>query len=389
MNSKVFNQSRNPNFELMRILNCLLIVTHHHQYFLFKDMDPFSKLFVTIMFIPSINSFIYITGYFGNFSRWRPSRVLILLFQITISNLIACLIVFYSNNEKIQISKVFSFEVLFHRNWFHHCYMVFYFFIPMTKYLSHFFYKRLKYFIFLLCLCYFLSLTKFARYFPTGRGYSVHWFIFLYILSYTLLTNQHKPPSTKEFFIYLLSYILSLLLSWNFQNIDLKQHPYLYRYFPNFPNQCNIYFCHCCWTTILISIFYFKVFQNLMINNKIIQSIIFFISKHLDVLFMFHHYKNGSTYIFMVIGNLKFFKTLNLSPMRLLLLQSIIDFMLCFAYSIVFHSIFDHITKSSLAVDFFNKFDDFLKRNFNINENRTNDEEMITDNFEKVDFELV
>ena len=200
----------------------------------------------------------------------------------------------------------------------------------------------------------------------------------------------------KEFFINLMLYILTLFVSWNFQNIDVKKHPYLNRYFPNFTNQCNIYFCHCCWTTFLISIFYFKIFQNLLITNKTIQNIITFISKHLDVLFMFHHFKYGrSLYVFTIIGNFKFFKELKVSPMSLLLLEAIFDFTFCFVYSLIFHLLLDPIIKSKIAVDFLNNFDDLLKKNFVINENLAknqnleNNEDFISDDFEKVSFELV
>lgn len=76
---------RDSNFELLRLILCYLLILHHHQFHMkiFRGLHPFYKMLVTILFILSINCFIFITGYFAKNSKWRPSRVLILLIEIT------------------------------------------------------------------------------------------------------------------------------------------------------------------------------------------------------------------------------------------------------------------------------------------------------------------
>lgn len=360
---------RYANFEIMRIILCFLIILHHHEHHVkyFARLDPFYKLLVTILFIPAVNCFVFITGYFGKSPKWRPSRILVLLFKIAITNIFASMYIAHSKKQKIQFANHLTYKILFFRNWFHHCYIFIYLIQPVMRMVGSFFNERIAYLISTTLVYYIFTFEGYDGSFPVSNGYTIVWFFFLYVHGYCL-RDHFNLNFRYKLVVYILIYIVIMKLSWNLQFVNQKLHPTINYYWPKFFKKCVIPVNYANWPSFLISIAFFKVFQNIEINNEYLQKIIVFFSKYIDILFMLHHYPG----LMNIIAKTEYYDISKFSLFKQLLFKSLNNFLFCFCYSFVFHLIFDPILSSSFVTSALNKFDDLINNFYhthNIDEN--------------------
>lgn len=156
---------------------------------------------------------------------------------------------------------------------------------------------------------------------------------------------------------------------WKLQYVQPSKHPLIQHYLPNFFHSCKITIRYSAWPSLLISISFFKVFQYIQIKNEIIQIIINWFSKYVDVMIIFHTY----TGTWEAVAKTKFFDHFRgISLLSLLILKTSYNFFFCFCYSFIFHIIFDRIFHSQFISSLLNKFDDILNMTLKTN-SRSND----------------
>lgn len=380
---------RDANIELMRLILCFFIVLHHHQYHIrqFRRLDNFYKLLITILFIPAVNCFIFITGYFGKSVKWRPSRIIILLIQIALTNVFASIYITYHKTHQIQWKDHLTYEILTERSWFHHCYLFIYLFLPALKALGSFFDERIYYLIFMTSIYYLFTFTKYEGFIRVSNGFSIPWFFILYIHGFCL-KNHFNFKMKYKLFVYIGIYLLILYFVWKIQLIDQKEHPLLLYYCPKILKNSKITISYSNWPALIIAISLFKVFENIEIKNIILSKIICFLAKYIDVFFILH---NNSKALWETIAKAKFLNNVKLLQLKYqIVIYSLYNFFFCFFYSFVFHCIFDIVFYSPIVSNLFNLLDNFLNSLFNLDSSDdakkasiiSENEKLIADNFQ-------
>lgn len=226
-NTLRFNYEKQPrkvSFELLRVISMLMIITHHFLEHgdILKNVSLFSPNYYVTWMIESlayvaVNCYVLISGYFLINSKFKIKKLLIIYGQIW----------FYSVSIFLLLSSIgvtdFNFKSLLYsllpistnQYWFSTIYIAIYLFSPflniaikaMTK-------KQLQLCIFVSLLMFSLipNVVFFVDAFGTKYGYSIYWFVCLYLMAaYIRLYYTPSYHKKKWLFSYLSCCLLMVL----------------------------------------------------------------------------------------------------------------------------------------------------------------------------------
>ncbi|SFC16842.1 acyltransferase [Butyrivibrio sp. YAB3001] len=193
------NKKRDANFELLRIIAMLMIITLHynsHSGALLELGVPASKvqLFASIIegfCISGLNVYVLLSGYFLSQSSVKPSRIIKLISQvyfytilISITMVIAGVYVVKSNDSVFKTLQ-YLFPVSSEHYWFVSAYVIMYVFAPvMNAAVNTLSRKKLKAIIIglLIWFCFIKSIIP-VMFATDHYGYDYGWFICLYLIA--------------------------------------------------------------------------------------------------------------------------------------------------------------------------------------------------------------
>lgn len=214
---------RNSNIELLRIVIMFMILLLHANFFTFKmptdySFTSFSRCFAEAFTLTPVNIFVLITGFFG--TVFSVKKVLSLIFQVffcvvPISLFLTCFGIIESDFRSIIRSFVFN------EYWFINAYIGLLILTPILNvavdHLSHRVYiSSLLFFNVIAFLDAFWGVSGIQ----IGRGYSLIWFIFLYLLGRYVKYYQVSLSQKQLISLIVISCLCNSLLIFTFHNVN-------------------------------------------------------------------------------------------------------------------------------------------------------------------------
>lgn len=225
-------KARNSNFELLRIIMMLYIVTFHtilhgHVIGYLEGTHEFFVTFLISFLIIAVNVFVILSGYFQCKNKLKFSKVIALnnsvwFYSLTIL-VIATLFKIYTPT-KLEIAKAIL-PISFNDYWFMTMYFVLYLISPMiNKIILNTTRKQLKqYIILLFVINSILGIFTRGEFFNVELGYSLYNFIMLYMIGaylrlYPIRDSYHfkQMSKNKVQVIFITLYILSSISNFVF-----------------------------------------------------------------------------------------------------------------------------------------------------------------------------
>lgn len=216
-------EERKSNFELLRIISMLMIITWHiivHGNVLANTQNPILYFLVEILkfiIIIHVNLFVLITGYFNCKSKFKLKKSLKLVLESVFYYLAICIIF-----QKIGLVKFSAanwirniFVNSYQDYWFLSNYIVLYFLSPyINKFINNSTQKEHKRLLLIMLILFsmipYLTGNKESGSIFSNNGYTLYNFTFLYIIGayfrlYPLKNSYHfKKMSTKKYRIVLI-----------------------------------------------------------------------------------------------------------------------------------------------------------------------------------------
>lgn len=220
---------RDSNYELLRIISMLFIVTWHiliHGKILQQTNDILNFVFnfVMTLLVVHVNCFMLITGYYQYKSSFKWKKVVSFTLQIAFYNLIINLVfkmfglVEYTNIEFLK--QIFFFN--FSSYWFFSCYIIIYVFSPfLNKIIDLFDKKRIKKILLCCFMCFSILPFITGNLFFSTDGFSVYQFVFMYFVgAYIRKFNFNKEFTkknniTQKRFLYIIIYFLCAVFNFS------------------------------------------------------------------------------------------------------------------------------------------------------------------------------
>ncbi len=279
------------NFELLRIVAMLLIITSHciiHTK-IPETIEKFTTNWYILEFIRiptrfSVNIFIMITGYYMVKSKFKTNK-LISLWGLTFFYSFFVLLGLQLINGKIILKYFWNNIFVFSSGkiWFFTIYIGLYVLSPFINKVINSINKK-QYKILLLFMLYLLVIHKMiypeAVSFESNNGYNITWFIFLYILGGYIRLHYDKKINKN---IYLLLSVIITIIVWIIRILYQKQYG----------KECDFIFNFNNILILLLSATVFLYFKELKINNKLLSKIISKIAPLMFAIYLIHD--NGNT----------------------------------------------------------------------------------------------
>lgn len=190
-------QSRNSNIELLRIIIMFMILLLHSNFLAFdipKDYSliSFSRCFAEAFTLTPVNIFVLITGFFGTHFSIRKSTNLI--FQVIFCVVPISLVLLACGIIDFNYRYFF-----FHKYWFINAYIGLLAFTPVLNIaVEKFTKKEFKSFLIIFYFIAFISAMVGLRGIEIAGGYSLIWFIFLYLLGRYIMIYQPLFACSKN-----------------------------------------------------------------------------------------------------------------------------------------------------------------------------------------------
>ena len=221
-------KERQSNFELLRIISMFMILLLHANFSAFGWPEGDSTTALLRILAESIaiiapNLFVLITGFFG--VTLKLSKIVNLLFQIVFTVFSVTLLLILFNIYQFNSWKELAHGFYFWNYWFLNAYIVLLLLSPLSnlaiEYLNQ---SSLKYLLILLFIVFCIIDGDFFIS-PMGigvnSGYSVIWFLYLYLLGRYIAKYPIRISFLKLLFLYLFSLLGAFILIW-------KRHDYGY-----------------------------------------------------------------------------------------------------------------------------------------------------------------
>lgn len=288
MNTLKQKKYRDMNFELLRIISMIMVVTLHYMYHggaLGKtkaySLNWFFSWTIETLSIVSVDCFILISGYFLIKSQFKLKKLLRLWFEILFYSLSIYIILLGTGLVNFNAEHLIHscLPVLLNQYWFATTYIALYIFSPFLNITIHALNKnQMRNLLIIL----FVILSVCPTILPLGTsldksgGYSITHFIFLYfIASYIRLHWNSKLKNHYFLCLYLLFSLLLLAPRFIFPLIgcgSLLGTLYQYDSIP----------------VVLAAISLFMYFRGISIKNDIINKIIRFTSGLTFAVYLIH-----------------------------------------------------------------------------------------------------
>lgn len=214
---------RKSNFELLRIICILMIITLHYNSSMggllsnveIGSINYYISHFIQSLCIVAVNTFIIITGYFSYKKESIKISKVIKLFYLCMIYGMVIFTVFILLGNKINISTLIEFIKTIFDRWFVVIYSILYLLIPyINKLINNLSQKQLKTLITINIIFFYLWFTIFTNTTIKDGGYGIVNFINLYMIGAYI--KKYKDVSIhkyKTISIYLLCAIVTTILS--------------------------------------------------------------------------------------------------------------------------------------------------------------------------------
>lgn len=204
-------KNRESNIELLRIVLMIMIIVHHvivHGYALEKNIKDFShanrtvypELFINSFVIVGVNTFIFISGYFG--IKFKLRNLISIIFQAFFYSICISLVFILTSSSKIALVDFVKSILPISGNvwWYLGVYLGLYFISPFLNKGVEFIDNRQLVFL-LAGLLYLDSFSGFIFRTVSGDGFTVFHFITIYLLARLLHKFDLKIKTPIRYFI--------------------------------------------------------------------------------------------------------------------------------------------------------------------------------------------
>lgn len=290
-------KERKNNLDVLRILSMLFIVSLHYlgvggAFFNIEDgnvsavtVNYVTAAWLEALAIVGVNCFVLISGYFliNSTFKWKKvgSVCLTTLFFSVIMFVIYSAIFGFSLGNMLR-----SFlPVLMSTYWFITVYLVLYILSPYINILcNHLTQKQHRTLILILVLVFSVwkCVMPFAKTLDTSRGYSLTWFIVLYICGAYI--GKYGLTLFKKNFLNLLAYIgiSFLMLGIRLAAIFLSPR------FPILAEGQNLFYHYDSVTVFMSAIFLFVFFSRLKLEGKFVERAVRFLVPSVFSIYLIH-----------------------------------------------------------------------------------------------------
>ena len=271
MEAKICSQ-RQSNFELLRIISMMMIVTLHfmgHGKVLdsvqFGSFNFLLAWFVEILSAVAVNCYVLLSGYFLVKSKFEIRKLILIWLQVEFYSLFIYIIFILMGFETFQLKHLMAalLPVTTNQYWFFSCYFGVYLFSPIINRVVESLDPKLYRQIIVTGILFFVIIPSGQKDpFLVNHGYSVFWFIFLYFIAAYI--RLYGLKGQKKFLCYVSFAVFAVLIKIITVKINIASNIGLVDY--NFI------------TTFLASVSLFAYFKDVRINVDKINRIILFFS---------------------------------------------------------------------------------------------------------------
>lgn len=272
------------NFELLRIISMVMIVTLHFLGFggilsRLQTGDPKYYLANIIEYacIIAVNLYVMITGYFCINKKIRPKKILYLEIEMIFYLVFIYCCAIVNGIEKFEVEKFIKnfFPYITKQYWFLTAYMSLYLMIPIVnKIVSNIEKKEYKYFLIIILSILSVAATLYPKnsILNVSSGYSIVWFITVYLIGgyIKLYYSEHKFNSIKLISNYIGMIAVHMAIDW--LSFKINKFELLGDYRENSLNYNNI-------ITLIEACALFLLFKQINIKNVFMQKVILAISQ--------------------------------------------------------------------------------------------------------------
>lgn len=204
-------KNRESNIELLRIVLMIMIIVHHvivHGYALEKNIKDFfhanktvyPELFINSFVIVGVNTFIFISGYFG--IKFKLRNLISIIFQAFFYSICISLVFFLTSSTKIGLTDFVKSILPISGNvwWYLGVYLGLYFISPFLNKGVEFIDNR-QLVLLLAGLLYLDCFSGFIFRTVAGDGYTIFHFISIYLLARLLNKFNFKINTPFYYFI--------------------------------------------------------------------------------------------------------------------------------------------------------------------------------------------
>lgn len=322
-----FMKKRKNNFELLRIITMLMILTLHLLRFTgLLDYSVENNLyFLFCWFIESlcfvaVNIYVILSGYFLIESKFKFSKLIKLWFEVSFYSVLIYFTLIFTNQitfNWISFAKSL-FPIILGNYWFITVYFLLYLFSPILNKLINNLSKKQYHYLLIIILIFYSIIPIFIPQNLTinyGGSYSISWFICLYLFAGYIKKYEIKFFNKKSnclMMYFACSFINFLfLVVMRILSINIIEPSALYNYYSI--------------TVLLAAISLFSYFKNLKITNTIANVIIEFFAPTTFGIYLIHENPNFRNILWRIFRDLNQF---NLSSIILILLIPIYLFVL-------------------------------------------------------------
>lgn len=270
---KRMTSKRQENFELLRIVAMLMIITMHYlgkgnvivSYIENDTPVNYFGWLIESFCIVAVNCYVLLSGYFLVESEWRLGRIVSLLCQILFYSLLIPVVMLGTGAVAWEDLGVYDWICFFlpieaEHYWFATAYLLMYLFAPLlaagVKKTDR---KTLR--LIILALLFFLSVEKtiFPVAFATDRyGYEYGWFLFLFLIAayIRLYGCPFLEKKRNAVLVYLGMSLLIMAVSAGAGQIAKRTGSAAFTYYMDMPYSYNYLFC------LLGAVGFFYAFKN-------------------------------------------------------------------------------------------------------------------------------
>lgn len=278
-------KERNYALDLLRILSMLMIVFLHSNSHGGMFYPPETGLdgyvigswVVEVLCIVSVNVFVLISGYFLCEQSFRLSRVVRLMLQTVFYSWIISAVMFLTGKSTVTVMELLYsvFPISFERYWFISAYIGLYLLSPvLNKCLSLLTKKQhaATAAVLVVLMAVWNDLIPTSDPFGVGRGYSLIWFVVLYVIAAYIRKHLDVTKVRGALLTYFgastVLLLLMLALYWLSQKISVLYEHGFYSYYARYNS-----------TIVLVaSVALFVAFLKLRIQSDWLKRIIRFVS---------------------------------------------------------------------------------------------------------------
>lgn len=266
--------SRDTNFELLRIIAMLMIVTLHfncHGKVMYY-VEPFSKKYYYTFFIEyasliAVNLYVMISGYYMIKSKFKAKKIIKIYLQVLFYSGFIYLLLLSLGQVKFSKTELINslLPLITNQYWFITAYIGLYVLIPFINKLANSLNKK-EYITLLIILTICLSIIK--TIYPTNdimNGSGIIWFVYLYLLAgYIRIYFDKKISNYKLLLLYLAIIVIQIAI----RNIAIKSQMTIVKTY-TYTSYNNSWFF-----TLIETLAVFLLFRNIKIKNEKINKAI-------------------------------------------------------------------------------------------------------------------